>query len=271
MTTTTMKRLLWIAVLCLLVPCSVSSLIIPKASASATKASKILPPLRGGATGTTSTDDDNVAVQDFRPQAIANIRIPAALFAGAFAMPSIGMSDSLKLVLVKRLYSLLLLGSLSSQIVAVVVSTLTVGALAADSDDQVRVGVVAHTVRFGMGVGPSPLFYGYHLVSHRHWIAGLGDNWVPRHRQGGLGHHSIRRSVVHCVYSRSRNERVVVVVGFSFEWGRPIALSLPEAPDWTSFPEATVCGSSGLVDHHVWLYSLQDATYCKVAIQQLVP
>jgi hypothetical protein len=145
-TTTTMKRLLSIAVLCLLFPCSVSSLITPKASASATKARKILPPLRSGAitTGTTSTSTDedvDVAVQDFRPQAsalFANIRIPAALFAGAsagaaFAMPLVGMSDGLKLGLVKRLYALLLLGALSSQILAVVVSTLTVGALGASA------------------------------------------------------------------------------------------------------------------------------------------
>ena len=62
-----------------------------------------------------------------------NVRIPAALFAGAaagaaFALP-LGVSEGSKVGLVKRLYALLMMGSLSSEIVAVVVSTLTLGAL----------------------------------------------------------------------------------------------------------------------------------------------
>ena len=62
-----------------------------------------------------------------------NIRIPAALFAGAsagaaFALP-IGMNESMKIATVKRVYALMMMGALSSEIVAVVVSTLTMGAL----------------------------------------------------------------------------------------------------------------------------------------------
>lgn len=63
----------------------------------------------------------------------SNIRIPAALFAGAsagaaFALP-IGMNEPLKIATVKRVYALMMMGALSSEIVAVVVSTLTMGAL----------------------------------------------------------------------------------------------------------------------------------------------
>jgi hypothetical protein len=63
-----------------------------------------------------------------------NVRIPAALFAGAsagaaFALP-ITPSVGVRLGLVQRLYSLLMMGALSYQILAVVVSTLAVASLA---------------------------------------------------------------------------------------------------------------------------------------------
>jgi hypothetical protein len=85
-----------------------------------------------------STDDhpDGVELKDFRGEAsnlFGNVRIPAALFAGAstgasFAMP-LAASEGLRLGLVKRVYALLMMAALSSAIVAVVVSTLTVGSL----------------------------------------------------------------------------------------------------------------------------------------------
>jgi hypothetical protein len=67
-----------------------------------------------------------------------NIRIPAALFAGAsagaaFALPINMASEGLKVGLVKRVYSLLLVGALSSEILAVVVSTVAVASLATGS------------------------------------------------------------------------------------------------------------------------------------------
>jgi hypothetical protein len=63
-----------------------------------------------------------------------NVRIPAALFAGASAgaafalpiMPGVGV----KMGLVQRVYSLLMMSALSSEILAVVVSTLAVSSLA---------------------------------------------------------------------------------------------------------------------------------------------
>jgi hypothetical protein len=84
-----------------------------------------------------STDDhDRAELKDFRGEAsnlFGNVRIPAALFAGAstgasFAMP-LAASEGLRLGLVKRVYALLMMAALSSAIVAVVVSTLTVGSL----------------------------------------------------------------------------------------------------------------------------------------------
>ena len=86
----------------------------------------------GARTAYTSSD-----LKDYRAEAsslFGNVRIPAALFAGAsagaaFAMP-LGAADGLKLGLVKRVYALLMMTALSSQIVAVVISTLAVGALA---------------------------------------------------------------------------------------------------------------------------------------------
>jgi len=102
------------------IPSMTSAFVIPSTSLE-----------RGGAL------DESQSLQDYRPQASAlfgNIRIPAALFAGAsagaaFAMPILATDASMKLGLVKRLYALLLLGALSCEVVAVVVSTLAVGAL----------------------------------------------------------------------------------------------------------------------------------------------
>jgi len=62
-----------------------------------------------------------------------NIRVPAALFAGAaaaaaFALP-IEHGEGVRVGLIKRFYALLMMGALSSQTVAVVVSTLAMGAI----------------------------------------------------------------------------------------------------------------------------------------------
>ena len=62
-----------------------------------------------------------------------NLRIPAALFAGAsagsaFAMP-LTATDGLNFGITKRLYALLMVGSLSAQIIVIVVSTMAMGAL----------------------------------------------------------------------------------------------------------------------------------------------
>ena len=89
--------------------------------------------LRGG--GSDSSD----GVKDFSGETSAlfgNIRIPAALFAGAsagaaFSMPiSHAASEGLKVGLVKRIYSFLMIGALASEILAVVISTLAVASLA---------------------------------------------------------------------------------------------------------------------------------------------
>mmetsp|Transcript_12105 Transcript_12105/g.22507 ORF Transcript_12105/g.22507 Transcript_12105/m.22507 type:complete len:269 (-) Transcript_12105:261-1067(-) len=79
---------------------------------------------------------------DFSNEAAAlfgNVRIPAALFAGAaagsaFALPLMETAEgSLRIGLVKRLYAVLMMGALSSEVVAVVVSTLAVTALGTQS------------------------------------------------------------------------------------------------------------------------------------------
>jgi len=65
----------------------------------------------------------------------SNVRIPAVLFAGAsagaaFALPIVVGEDTLKVGLVKRLYALLMIGALSSQLVVIVVATLALEAIA---------------------------------------------------------------------------------------------------------------------------------------------
>jgi carbonic anhydrase/acetyltransferase-like protein (isoleucine patch superfamily) len=88
-----------------------------------------------------STSTDDIEKKDYTGAAVAlfgNIRIPAALIAGAsagaaFAMPALVVNEGLQFGTAKRLYSMLMMGSLSSQIVAVVVSTLAVTALSTRS------------------------------------------------------------------------------------------------------------------------------------------
>lgn len=88
--------------------------------------------LRGGARDEAVVDE----LKDFSAVAanmFGNLRIPAALFAGAaagaaFAMP-LSDSEGVKLGMVKRIYALLMIGSLSSQVIVVTVSTVTMGAM----------------------------------------------------------------------------------------------------------------------------------------------
>lgn len=80
-------------------------------------------------------------LKDYRNEAsnlFGNVRIPAALFAGAsagaaFAMPIVG-ADNLRLGLVKRVYALLMMAALSSEILAVVISTLATSNIASRQD-----------------------------------------------------------------------------------------------------------------------------------------
>lgn len=87
-----------------------------------------------------STEEEATAEQlkDFRGEAagiFGNVRIPAALFAGAsagaaFALPvAATTSEGVRIGLVKRLYELMMMTSLSSEVVAVVVSTLVLSRL----------------------------------------------------------------------------------------------------------------------------------------------
>lgn len=76
------------------------------------------------------------ATKDYSGQAAAlfgNLRIPAALFAGAaagsaFAMP-LAATDGLAFGTAKRFYALLMMASLSAQIITIIVSTLAMGAM----------------------------------------------------------------------------------------------------------------------------------------------
>ena len=69
-----------------------------------------------------------------------NIRIPAALFAGAsagaaFAMP-LTQGDGLKLGFVKRIYALLMMSALSCQLLAIIVATLSMGTIAVSAESR---------------------------------------------------------------------------------------------------------------------------------------
>lgn len=80
-----------------------------------------------------------------------NVRIPAALFAGAsagaaFAMPLGHGAEAFRVAMVKRVYALLMMGSLSSQILAVVIATLAVGSLAT-SESKNPTSSVAQLIR----------------------------------------------------------------------------------------------------------------------------
>jgi len=95
--------------------------------------SKNVMALRGGGID----NINNVELKSYASEAsnlFGNLRVPASLFAGAsvgaaFAMPIDG-PEGLKIGLVKRLYALLMISSLACQVVVVVVTTCTMGALA---------------------------------------------------------------------------------------------------------------------------------------------
>lgn len=107
-----------------------------------------------GRRGSKSDDEERERQQQettakFGPDAsslFANVRIPAALFAGAaagaaFAMP-LAAADTLRVGLVKRVYALSMVGCLSSQLIAIVVSTLALEALSRRRHDQGSSSVV---------------------------------------------------------------------------------------------------------------------------------
>lgn len=94
---------------------------------------------RGGADAklvATDTSDEPTMTKDYSGEAsglFGMVRVPAALFAGAsaaaaFALP-ISHTDGVVVGFVKRLYALLMLGALSSQLLAIVVSTTAMGEL----------------------------------------------------------------------------------------------------------------------------------------------
>jgi len=87
--------------------------------------------------------NDNGPLKDYSHEAsylFENIRIPAALFAGvsagaAFSLP-LTVKEGLKLRMVKRVYALLMIVSLSSQIIALMVATLSITSIATKMEDQ---------------------------------------------------------------------------------------------------------------------------------------
>ena len=85
--------------------------------------------MRGGANQALS-DHSSAASSLF-----GNYRVPAALFAGAAAGAAFGLpiseSDLTRTGVVKRVYALLMLGSLSAELVTVIVATLAMGLIAA--------------------------------------------------------------------------------------------------------------------------------------------
>ena len=109
------------------------------ASSSSERSSMILAqrrerihPLLSSSSSSSSETDQVVKKKDYRKEAsgiFGSIRIPASLFAGAaassaFVLPIIG-NESLTIGLAKRLYYLLMIGSLSNEIITVVIATLT--------------------------------------------------------------------------------------------------------------------------------------------------
>ena len=101
---------------------------------------------RSASSAGSNGEDGSENLKDCRGEASAlfgNIRIPAALFAGAsagaaFAMPIAMQSEGVKVGLVKRLYALLMMAALSSEIIAVVVSTVTVASLSARESPKTK-------------------------------------------------------------------------------------------------------------------------------------
>jgi len=87
--------------------------------------------------------NDNGPLKDYSHEAsylFENIRIPAALFAGvsagaAFSLP-LTVKEGLKLRMVKRVYALLMIVSLSSHIIALMVATLSIESIATKMEDQ---------------------------------------------------------------------------------------------------------------------------------------
>jgi len=109
--------------------------------------------LRGGAV---ITDDDDATQEsllqqkDYSGEAanlLGNLRIPAALFAGAaaggaFALPLV-TGEGLQVGMVKRLYALLMVGALSAQVIAITVATVTMADMSAASTTTKKTRSVA--------------------------------------------------------------------------------------------------------------------------------
>ena len=122
---TAMKRPLLVVLSLLLALSSVAAFNGPRAP-------KFITELRGGGEAPNTKDYSDQAKALF-----GDIRFPASLFAGAsagaaFAMP-LTANDGLRLGLVKRFYALIMMGALSSQLLAIVVATLTVGTITCES------------------------------------------------------------------------------------------------------------------------------------------
>ena len=99
----------------------------------------------GGAKETHTDNNKEELLQDHSGAAstlFGNLRIPAALFAGAsagaaFALPiADAANESVRLGMVKRLYALCMMGALSSQVIAIVVATVTMGSMVTSTEKQ---------------------------------------------------------------------------------------------------------------------------------------
>ena len=102
--------------------------------ASAAKKKSVLLLSGGGSAGEAELKDYGSEMSAL----FGNIRIPAALFAGAsagsaFAMP-LAPADGLKLGIVKRIYALLMMSALSCQLLAIIVATLSMGTIAVSAE-----------------------------------------------------------------------------------------------------------------------------------------
>jgi hypothetical protein len=123
------------------------------ASSSSEASSRILAQRRErihpllSSSSSSSETDKVVEKKDYRKEAsglFGSIRIPASLFAGAaassaFVLPIV-QNESLKIGVVKRIYYLLMIGSLSNEIITVVIATLTGQELSiggASADDNI--------------------------------------------------------------------------------------------------------------------------------------
>ncbi len=147
-----------------------------------------------------------------------NFRIPASLFAGAsagaaFAMPIGAAEEGLRIGFVKRYYALLMIGSLSSQLITIIVSTAAMVTISSCGNSRPKTSSVGELLNqnFELEWTAARLFFNAGLMM---FAAGAGlRSWIsigcPVFANAALGF--ILSSTILCIAFMREMERALMV------------------------------------------------------------